>query len=760
MRSNLFFLLSFIFFISISNAQNGNGIIYGKVIDAISRQPVPGATIAIVNTTFGNVADENGDYRITSLPLGTYQVKVTSIGYDAVVKSDVVVNFAKPIELNFELRESVLILEKVTISADYFQRDPSEVISITNFSYEEIRRSPGGFEDVIRALSILPGVAQADAGRNDLIVRGGAPSENLYTIDGLVVPNINHFGSQGATGGPLSFVNLDFVKETSFSTGGFSVLYGDKLSSVLNINLREGRNDHLGGKGTISATQFGLNIEGPVSKNSNFIFSARRSYLDWIFKAAGFGFVPEYYDVLSKYSLSFDNHNSLSFLFLAAFDNVRYFNNTADQRFNNSRVLGSDQTNYVTGVTYRHLFKDGFYTLVLSRNYNDFNSSQRDSMLNPVFLNISREQENTLKGDLVYKLTSKSEINIGGSVKMIKFNADVKIPFFKTTFGDILQINNLKTKNIYTKSDLYVQYSNIIFDQIHFNLGLRSDYFNGIKDKFSFSPRVSASYRFNDLTSINFATGLYSQSPSYIWLAGDEQNKNLKTVKVIQYILGFEHRLEEDLNFKVEGFYKNYKDYPASVLRPYLVLANTGAGFSGADDNFSQFGLEPLLSAGKGFSRGVEISLQKKSSRIPLYGLLGLTIGESFFTSIDGIKRIGRYDQSIILNLTGGYIFNDKWEASARFRFATGSPYTPFNSDGTQSVDKINSERLKANHILDIRVDRRWNFNNWTLITYLDIQNIYNNKIQNSVRWDSRKKEVDNTSSIGILPSIGISAEF
>ena len=210
----------------------------------------------------------------------------------------------------------------------------------------------------------------------------------------------------------------------------------------------------------------------------------------------------------------------------------------------------------------------------------------------------------------------------------------------------------------------------------------------------------------------------------------------------------------------MESFYKNYKDYPASALRTYLVLANTGAGFAGADDNFAAFGLERLTSGGKGNVRGIEFSAQKKSSDIPHYALFSLTYSEARFTALDGIERSGNYDQRLIINLGGGFIFNEKWETSFKFRFSTGNPYTPFNSDGSQSVEYYNSERMAANHALDLRVDRKWNFNHYTLITYLDIQNVYNRKNMGMVRWDARTMAIKKPSSIGILPSIGVSLEM
>ncbi|MFO7445847.1 MAG: TonB-dependent receptor, partial [Ignavibacteriaceae bacterium] len=495
--------------ISSADAQNtGTGIITGKVIEASTKQPVIGANVIVIGTDQGAATDAAGNFRIENVPANEYQVRASAIGYDSETKADVVVNPTRPVVLEFELKEKVIELEGVVIESGYFSKDPALVNSTKSFSYEEIRRAPGGFEDVIRALSVLPGVGQAEPGRNDLMVRGGAPSENLYLLDGIEVQNINHFGTQGATGGPLSYINLDFVKGTTFSTGGFPVLYGDKISSVLSIDLRDGRNDRLGGKATVSATQFGLNLEGPLNNSSSFIFSARRSYLDFIFKAADFGFVPEYYDLLTKFNYSIDNNNSLSFLFTGAFDNVRYFNDTEEQRYDNSRVLGSDQTQYVTGISYRHLFNNGFFNLSLSRNFVDYDTQQRDTLLNPLFKNISREQVNSLRGDAVYKLFRASEINFGAKVEYIKFKADVLIPTFLTSFGDTLPNTEIDNEDNFYKSSAYLNFNTTFFGRLSANLGVRGDYFNPIEKKFYISPRFSVSYRFTDLTSINFSTGI------------------------------------------------------------------------------------------------------------------------------------------------------------------------------------------------------------------------------------------------------------
>jgi hypothetical protein len=753
------FILILLFFSTIAFAQVGT--ITGKVVDKTTREALPGVNIKIVGTDFGAATNIDGEFTIERIKVGTYSIQASFIGYDTEVKTDVIVTSAKPVQLNFELIPTVIQLQGVTVSSGYFRNIPTEVSSISMLNYEELRRSPGGFEDVVRALSVLPGVAQASAGRNDLVVRGGAPSENLFIVDGFVVPNINHFGSQGATGGPLSFINLDYVNEISFSTGGFSAVYGDKLSSVLTIDLKEGRKDRLGGKALVSATQFGLNFEGPVTSTSNFIFSVRRSYLDFIFNAAGFGFVPEYYDVLTKYSNDLTKTDKISFLFVGAFDRVKFNNDTRDKVIDNSRILASNQNQYVAGLSYRHLFGKGYYTVSLSRNFVDYDTFQKDTLFNPIFLNKSMEAENELKVEALHKIKGNAELNFGVSAKLIKFSADILFPDgFVTTFGDVLPVNQISEEKYFHKYAAFLQYSNVWFNLLRFNLGVRGDYFSEISKNLYFSPRLSISLPITEMSSINFSTGLYHQFPSYIWLVGDKSNKDLKAIKVEQFVLGYEHQIRNDIRIKLEGFYKNYKNYPTSVLRPYLVLANTGAGFAGSDDNFASFGLEPLVSEGKGYSRGAELSIQKKASDVPHYALASLTYSETYYTALNGIKYPGAYDQRWIFNLSAGYVFNEKYQMGVKFRLSTGSPYTPFESNGTQLLSNYNKNNFPLNHSMDIRVERRWNFETTSLITYIDVQNIYNRKNQTSIRWDYKENKVKEESSIGILPSIGVSLEF
>ncbi len=241
---------------------------------------------------------------------------------------------------------------------------------------------------------------------------------------------------------------------------------------------------------------------------------------------------------------------------------------------------------------------------------------------------------------------------------------------------------------------------------------------------------------------------------------GNPNNKNLTPIRAHQYVLGLERFLREDTKISIEGYVKSYNQYPVSLNRHYLSMANTGAGFGGTDEGFASFGLDTLVSSGTGTAHGIEFFIQKKLSEIPCYGTLSISFNETRLTALDGVSRPGSFDQRWILNVGGGYVFNEKWEVSTKFRFVTGRPYTPFNPDGTQSGTLYNSVRVGTNHSLDVRADRRWLFETWTLIAYIDIQNVYNRKPIDVPRYNNRTKAVKTNSAIGILPSIGVSAEF
>jgi hypothetical protein len=735
------------------------GIIEGEIIDAYTGKALPAATISIVGTARGSIADIEGRFTINDIPAGTYSIRVTLIGYNEKVLSDIVIGPARPAMLIIELNQTTINLNKSTfVTSAFFNKTNESYTSSQSLSNEEIRRLPGSFEDVIRTTASLPGVAQVQAGRNDLIVRGGAPTENLYVIDDIEVNNINHFGTQGSSGGPLSYVNLDFVDNIKFYTGGFGVKYGNRLSSALNIQLRDGRSDRLGGKATISGSLFGLDLEGPMGEQGNIIFSARRSYLDLIFRAAGFEFVPEYWDFLLKTNYRLDSKNQISLFGITALDDVKFFNADTEDIYENSRRLKSKLQQAVSGFKWRHLVPNGKIILSVGQTYVNFDYSQNDTLMNPYFISDSYEYESFLRLESQYLISQKTNLAIGIVSKYLKSSGEIFLDSFDNTFGENFTIEN-KYKMQANNSAGYLQFSQELW-AASVIAGMRFDYFDVIKNKWAVSSRIATSIRLTPRLSLNSSIGIYKQSPSLVWLSSNSYNRNLKFANADQYIFGVEFLAREDTRIGLETYYKKYSDLPASLQQDFLVMSNIGAGFGGAEENFSSFGIDSLISEGKGRSYGIELSVQKKLSEIPCYGIISLSLNKSEYAGLDGIYRPGSYHQSFIGVFSGGYIFNRFWEFSARFRFETGRPYTPFNADGYQDPTLYNSLRISTNHSLDVRVDKRWFLSGWTLIAYLDVQNVYSRESDGVPRYNARKGEIESVNSLGIFPILGVSAEF
>lgn len=758
-RLTLFSILLILLVLGNAESQEDRGgRITGRIVSSMTQSPLPGVTIRVIGTELGAISKKDGTFEIKKVPFGIQKVQFNIIGYQQFVQTDVPVGAGKPAYLEIVLIEKVIELEGAEVKASYFVKPSEALTSTQNLNYEDIRRAPGVQEDVIRAVALLPGVNVTAAGRNDLVVRGGAPFENLFIVDNLEVNNINHFGSQGSTGGPLSIINLDFVRNVDFSAGGFGARFGDKTSSVTNIQLRNGNESQFGGKATLSAVNFGLNLEGPISDKGSWLFSARRSYLDFIFQLAGFSFIPQYWDFQGKANYRLDERNTLTFLTVSAINDVKLNNDELDDRFKNSRVAIPDQYQNFSGLTWKHLFGNGFLTVTAGSSYTRFTTFQNDSNLTEIYRNDSKEGEFILRTDLDLQIGPKTELAIGNQLKYAGIlEYKILIPgFVRTDQNGVQQPYGLDTNFTTYRNATYASLSHA-FGLHRVSVGGRLDYYNFTDGNVFFSPRISYTYQLNENSALIGSLGRYYQAPSYIWLIGDPSNK-LKPIRADQIVVGYSHTPLEDVKVQLEVFYKDYAHYPSRVFRPQSVLAP--AGFEDISTDIP-FGVEPIVSVGTGWSRGAELFIQKKLSDLPIYGLLSVTYAESRFTSIDGIERPSAYDSRFIFNIALGWRINDFWEVSAKFRAATGVPTSPFTDDGRIDFTRYNEgERLPGFNAADLRIDRRWNFASSTLIFYIDIQNIYGRKNVNGIRWDVREQAAVYQESIGVLPSIGLSWEF
>ena len=764
---------------AVSGHARETGTLTGRVTDAHTQQPLFGVNIVVLETDRGTTSDADGAYTIRDLPVGTYGIRFSYIGTKPRVVTDAVIKSAAPTFVNVDLEPELIQAQGITVKAGYFaaQQDPQP--SLTALSREEIRRFPGGFEDVVRTISTLPGVSiNMAGGRNDIIVRGGGPSENLYLINNIEVPNINHFGTPGSTGGSLSFVNLEFVDDVAFSTGGFGARYGDKMSSVVALTLVRKRPERFESKWTVSATQYGFDVEAPLKQKGALTLSARKSYLDLIFKAAGLPFIPVYtdYNLLLNYDLT--PKDKLFLIGFSAVDNVDRNQETLENRVFNEGLLDNTQYKGITGINYRRLLPAGYMDATASVNLSRFRLSQIDQNQNVYFRSDADEWESALKLQYFQSLGKRVTLLSGLSFKRVR--NDNRTVFADTIYdrsGNRLSPSGLglpaesRIDATGAKHAAFLEAEWILNPRVTLNAGVRADYFDFIRSPWIWTPRFSVKVGVFDRHSVRASAGIYAQAPSYVWTV-NESNRDLRALRNRMAVLGWDFIPREDTRISLETYVKRYSDLPAGILpgiNDYVVLTNTGISFGGREDDFQSFGLYRLVPLGKGRSNGAELLVQKKFSDTPFYGLFGLAYNRTEFTAMNGLTYPGQYDQRVIFNLSGGYIFNDKWEFSAKFRAFSGVPYTqvyrpsanPLNPGSIQNLpQEYLSSRLEPGHQLDIRVDRIFNFKKATLIVYADVQNVYDFKIPMPPRYNFWTDRIEDSAEIGILPSIGISLEI
>ena len=746
-------------------AQSKKGTLLGTVRDRFSNEPVYGGIVVVVGSTLGGVTNEQGIFHITNIPPGTYQIRASVLGYESQIYRDVIVRGNDSTMLDIYLNEQSIEVGEVIISGNKFMEDEVAPQILHNEEYKEIHNTAGAFDDVARAVAILPGLAHSQPEHNHLYVRGGSSTENLFFIDQIEVPNINHFGAQGSTGGSMSYVNFEFIENLTFSSGGFGAVYGDKLSSVLSLGMRKGRSDRQRGKLTLSATMLGLNLEGPVNDNSSYLFSVRRSYLDPVFKYYDFSFIPVFWDFLGKVHYTIDKNNTLEVLGVGAIDRMIANNATPQNKYDIERLIFSDQNIVVGGVTWKYGFEKGLLSLTARKYYADFQYRQSHPAIKTYFRNISYEDENSLRADLTLLPWNSTEFTAGSEFKYVTLDSRTLATVIVTGYSEYpLTIPIDTTQHIQTeKGSLYAQVTQTVGD-LKISFGVRSDLFTLINNSTVVGPRLSVSYSLDEVTKISTSVGRYYQSPSYIWLMTNPYNRSLNYLGMNQFILGMERYLFSDLKFNVEGYLKQYQQYPVSIARPYIVMVNSGADVTDLAEAYTAFGLDFLGSVGHGVSRGIDFFMEKKLSEIPLYGRISLSVSETKFTAFDGVSRPSNNDQHIVFNTAGGYIFNEWWEVTATFRYSSGRPYTPVGVGAKKFFERssalYNTARTESNHNLDLRISRRWESESVQFVTYLDVQNVYNRKWRGVPFYSDVNKRIEIPISTGIVPSLGVTAEF
>ena len=772
--------------------------VYGTVTNALNNEPIPFANVVIDGTTIGVTTDLEGNFELLDLTPGEYNFRCTYIGFNPNFQSEVQLTPNKNLRLDFSMVENAQIIEEVQVTANTFNKTEESPTSLRTINASEIYRSPGGNRDISKVIANLPGVSSTPSFRNDIIIRGGAPNENRFFLDGIEIPNINHFATQGSSGGPVGIINVNFIREVDFYSGAFPANRGNALSSIMELKQIEGSDESFSGSFMIGSSDAGLTLNTPLSQTTTMLLSVRRSYLQFLFQALQLPFLPTYNDMQLKVTHKPNKKNQINIIGLAAIDEFS-LNPKANENIDDKQTLAqneyilnnlpvNEQWNYSIGMSWKHFFENSNLLLVLSRSHLN-NTAEKYAD----YADISSEKLLDYESE---EIENKSRLEYNFRANNLKFNVGLNLEDAtytnytnrKITFGDIITDKIVNADLHFIKYGAFAQVSKTyLVDRLVTSLGIRTDgnSFTENSTTPNLSPRLSLAYNLNGKSSINANLGRYYQLPSYTILGfennGTYLNQDAEYIQCDHAVLGLEYNPTNYSKITVESFYKNYDNYPFSDSVG-ISLANLGG-------DFGVIGNENITSSSKGRSYGLEFLAQQKLSS-SVYGILSFTYYKSEFEDKNNQYVPSAWDNRYILNLTAGKKFKNNIELGVKFRYSGGAPYTPLdlatssikgvwdvNQQAVLDYDLLNTKRLNDIHGLDIRLDKKWFFKKWSLNAYLDIENLYNYKIQlpSEVGVDSELSdqpiyEAQNDSQYSlyeivnesgtILPTVGLLIEF
>lgn len=721
--------------------------IKGVVIDKSTRQPLEFVNVLVVGLGIGASTDANGNFLITQVPPGIYRLQASFLGYKTELTPEYRVNHVTPY-VQIELEEENASLNEVIVTASPFQKVPESPVSLRVIGLQEIEKAPGANRDISKVVQNYPGVAFSPIGyRNDLIVRGGGPSENRFYLDGVEIPNINHFSTQGASGGPVGLIDADLIRSVKFYSGAFPADKGNALSSVLDFSLRDGDMERNSLKATLGASEVSLSSNGHIGNKTSYLVSVRQSYLQALFKILGLPFLPAYTDASFKIKTRFDSHNELTLLGLGGIDRMKLNLGIEgeDAEYMLSYLPEINQETYTVGGVYRHYSRRHVQSIVLSQSYlNNRNVKYRDN-------DESSEENLTLRlGSIEQETKLRMENTSSWSVWKVKAGFDLNYSRYKSNEYRKVFANALREYDYHTDLSLWRwgMFASVDYaapdKSFTASMGVRTDG-NNYSDKMKelwrqLSPRLSVSYRLIEGLTLSGHVGLYYQLPSYTALGfkgeeGEYVNRHLDYISVSQESLGLSWTPNENMELSVEGFYKLYGHMPFS-LSDQIPLSCKG-------NDYGTIGNEPLSSEAKGRSYGVELMFKwLLTQKLNLSS--SLTIFKSEFKDGEqGSYVPSAWDNRFILNMSGTYNFPKHWSLGAKVSCIGGSPYTPYDVEKSSLVEawnvqgrayydysRYNQERLPVFGQLDVRVDKTFYLKKCMLGFYLDIQNITASKLR------------------------------
>ena len=779
---HLFFL--FLLIISISfNAQELTQTIRGTIIDKQTQSPLPGAVISILNTNpiTATITDENGKFRLEYIPLGRKQLKISLLSYKEKSQT-VVLSSGKETVLNIELEESAIQGQEVIITAEIDKTKTNNkmaTVSSRVFSTEEANRYAGSRGDPARMAANFAGVSGANDSRNDIIIRGNSPLGILWRLNGLDIPNPNHFGSMGSSGGPISILNNNTLDNSDFMTGAFPADYGNATAGVFDLKMRTGNNEKHEFLGMVGFNGFELGAEGPFNKkkkNGSYMVNYRYSTLS-VFKAIGLDYgagsaVPQYQDLTFKIDLPTKKAGKFV---VWGIGGLSYAELLQSQQSKDNNLYGySGRNTYfrsnvgAAGMSHTYLINSSSYiktNIGASGQYNYIASDRIDTSAHPNTIRPEyRNTSYTIKysGNFTYnkKFNSRNFVNAGVYADLYNTNYVDSIDSYGTGF---VTLRNYNGNSLLTR--LFIQWKHHFTEKFYINTGISYQYLT-LNNSQSPEPRLGLKYELTKKQSLSFGAGLHSQiQPLYVYFATanlgggkvQETNRHLDFTKAIHAVLAYDVNLFNSVRVKTEVYYQYLYHVPVKMRSDYFSTTNLGADFNSPN-------IDSLASKGTGENYGIELTLEKFYSK-GYYFLATGSFFESKYKGSDGITRNTAFNGNYVINILGGKEFKIKEKhilaLDVKFTYAGGKRYVPI--DLTASI--LTNAEVRNGSVaynpqydpyfrIDVKPSYKINTKHFTHEISVDIQNVtkHNNIFQQQYDLNTQTIKTDYQLKFFVIP--------
>jgi hypothetical protein len=763
---------------------SGLGTLRGVVLDAEGAR-VEDVAVCVPATAQCAVSDANGQVTL-AVRAGDHALEIVVPGQQLVVSEHVVVRAGLENVVEIVLPAFDGVRQTVTVTAPAVVV-PEEVKTSSHLvSRDDVTGGAGALQDVSRYVQVLPGVAiGSDDFRNDLIVRGGSPLENLYIVDNIEIPNINTFANFASAGGTVSILDAQLVDNVTFLTGGYPAPFGNRTSSVLQIAQREGRRDRTAGWATVGFAGAGGIVEGPIGRGrrGSWVASARRSFLDLVTSDVGIGGVPVTYTLNAKRGYDLSPRDRIWAVNVTGVDDVRLgLTETSDleEELSNLDIRYSGWRS-ASGVNWQRVSRSGVSLLGVTHSRARVDQRVSDLLRNGlpdpaapvadqlaagelVFREQSAEAETAVRYDVTIAAPFARKLQAGATLKMSQLDYDAASPFgTDSPFFTVPDSNPFDVRQRFRafQGGVYAQASRPVTPRLSATAGARIDRYAFI-DATRVSPRLGAEYVLTPRVALRASAGLYYQQPFFLFLVAYPENRSLKPFRSDHYVGGLRVDLDPATRVSLEAYWKGYRDYPVSSQIASLSLANVGDTFAVRDILF------PMTASGRGNVAGVEASVERRGEPGRRWsGLANVAFSRARYAGLDGVLRPGSFDYPIVANINGGVRLRTAWSLAVRGTYLGGRPFTPFDVErssaqrrGVYDLSRLNAERAPDYFRLDLRLERRFRRADRDAVVFAGVQNVTNRENVAGYSWDRRNNAVRTSTQLGVFPILGIEWPF